>query len=675
MDTGRSPYARLRPVAIAAVRLEDAFWAPRRRLLQDITLRQQYEQCELTGRLDNFRRAAGKLQIPFQGRYYNDSDVYKWLEAASFALAGEPDQTLEGLVDGVVAEIAAAQSPDGYLNTYFTFEREAERWTDLTTKHEMYCAGHLIQAAIAHHRVTGKRTLLNVAIRLADHICATFGPQARPGADGHEEIELAMVELSRETGDRRYVDAALFFLDQRGRQPPVIGGSPYHQDHLPVRRQHEIVGHAVRATYLACGMTDVAAETGDAGLLEALDHLWESAFGRKAYLTGGLGARWSGEAFGADYELPSERAYAETCAAIGGFMWNWRRLALGPGAPDGSSTGGTPARSPTNVSPLDGSPPGGDGAARGAAGGHFADWMETALYNGILSGLSLDGTEYFYQNPLADGGHHRRQPWFGTACCPPNIARLLLSLPGYCYSTSPEGLWVHLYAAGEVRAPLGAPQWAPLGAGALGSTATIRVETSYPWDGVIRLTVQTPPGQTPREPGGLFLRIPGWCEQARLTVNGVPAGADLRPGTYAELRREWRTGDVVELDLPMTVRRVVGHPRVTATHGRVALARGPLVYCLEGVDHPGVDVRDLELPSSAELRAERAAGLLGGVTIVRGQAVSAPPDDWDGRLYRRQGEDVQGGAARRPVPFVAIPYYAWANRAPGPMQVWMRAGD
>jgi DUF1680 family protein len=396
-----------------------------------------------------------------------------------------------------------------------------------------------------------------------------------------------------------------------------------------VREQREIVGHAVRATYLACGMADVVAETGDAGLSDALAALWQSAFTRKAYLTGGLGAHWAGESFGADYELPGERAYAESCAAIGGFMWNWRMLGLAN--PADRSTG-----DPTG-------------------GARFADWMETALYNGILSGLSLDGTEYFYQNPLADDGGHRRRPWFGTACCPPNIARLLLALPGYLYSTSEEGLWVHLYAAGEVQVPSGS-----------GGTLRIGVETDYPWYGAVRLRLEKTPGRA----WSLFLRIPGWCEQARWAVNGAPATGDLRPGSYAEVRREWRDGDVVALDLPMAVRRVVAHPRIADTTGRVALMRGPLVYCLEGADHPGVDLRDVALPADARLRAARQPDLLGGVVAVQGVAAEMSPQGWDRQLYITELRRPE--PERRTVPLTAVPYFAWANRAPGQMQVWLR---
>jgi DUF1680 family protein len=611
------------------VRLADGFWAPRLETTRRVTLRQQYEQCEATGRIDNFRRAAGKKGGEFKGRYYNDSDVYKWLEAAAFGLAAQAEPELRRLVDGLAEEIAGAQASDGYLDSYFTFERAAERWTNLTDLHEMYCAGHLIQAAVAHHRATGGRRLLDVAVRLADHICATFGPGARAGTDGHEEIELALVELYRETGDGRYLDQSRFLLDQRGRRPPVLSGLAYHQDHLPVREQREVVGHAVRATYLACGMADVVAETGEGALREALDALWGSAFGRKAYVTGGLGAHWAGESFGEDFELPNERAYAETCAAIGGLMWNWRLLAL-------------------------------DGEAK------YADWMETALYNGILSGISLDGGAYFYQNPLADRGRHRRQPWFGTACCPPNIARLLLALPGYLYGTSPEGVWVHHYVAGTVEVQ---PPGGGAGAGVAGAGATLAVETRYPWDGEVRLTMRRLPDGS-GAPWTLYLRLPEWGEGASVRVNGERQTLEAGPGSYAAVRRAWREGDEVVLDLPMPVRRLRAHPRVLANTGRVALARGPVVYCVEGVDHPGLDVWDLELPAGAALEPEARPDLLGGVVVLRGEAVVARAGAWDGRLYEPAARRPE--PERRPAGVLAVPYYAWANRESGPMQVWLR---
>jgi hypothetical protein len=368
-----------------------------------------------------------------------------------------------------------------------------------------------------------------------------------------------------------------------------------------VREQSEIVGHAVRAVYLACGMTDVHTETGDAGLLAALERLWQSAFTHKAYVTGALGARWEGEAFGAEDELPNERAYAETCAAIGGFMWNWRMLLV-----------------------------------RGKA--RFADWMETALYNAVLPGISLDGTEYFYQNPLADRGGHRREPWFATACCPPNLARLLLSLGGYLATTTDTGLFVHHYATAGVRATLP------------GSAAALAVETRYPWSGRVRLTVR----ESGSAPWSLHLRVPAWCETATLSVNGALVGAGARLAGYLTVDRVWRAGDVVELNLAMPVRRVRDRPAVAATAGRVALARGPLVYCFEQADRPARDVWGMLLEKDAPFMAEEAPGLLGGVVVLRGQAVRPP-----------------GPPSIASFPVVAVPYYAWANREPGPMAVWL----
>lgn len=350
VDTRHSPHSRLRPVPLSAIELDDAFWTPRLLRMRDITLPSQLEQCERSGRIDNFRRAAGRAALPFQGRFYNDSDVYKWLEAASYALATRNDPALAERVDALIADIAAAQGADGYLNTYFTFERAGERFTNLSQLHELYCAGHFLQAAVAHHRATGKRSVLDIAVRLADYLSATFGPEGRHGTDGHEEIELALVELYRATGNQTYRDRATFFLDERGRKPSILDGSTYLQDHLPVREQDEMVGHAVRATYLACGIADVALETGETALWDAAERLWESAFQQKMYVTGGLGAHHAGESFGSDYELPNERAYAESCAAIGAVMWNWRMLQR-------------------------------DGAA------YYADALETALYNGVLAGL------------------------------------------------------------------------------------------------------------------------------------------------------------------------------------------------------------------------------------------------------------------------------------------------
>jgi DUF1680 family protein len=610
----RSPYACLRPVPLTAVRLDDAFWTPRLTINREVTLPAQLQQCEETGRIDNFRRASGKKQIAFQGIYFNDSDVYKWAEAAAFSLATHPDPKLDTDLDAVIVEIAAAQDASGYLDTYFTFERTSERWTNLRDLHEIYCAGHLMQAAIAHHRATGKRAFLDVAIRLADCLDATFGPEKRPGACGHEEAEMALVELYRETGEARYLSLAKFMVEQRGRQPGLFGNSAYYQDHLPFTQQTEFVGHAVRHLYLACGATDLVAETGDAGYRAALESLWNNLTTRRMYVTGGAGSRYEGEAFGNDYELPNDRAYTETCAAIGSVMWNWRMLNL-------------------------------TGEAR------FADLMETTLYNGVLSGLSLDGRRYFYQNPLADRGKHRRQEWFGCACCPPNIARLLASLPGYFYSVSEHGVTVHLYASGTATLPLPS-----------GESVTLHTRTDYPWSGDVEITIRDV------SPGAklLYLRIPSWATGAEIAVNGQQCALAAEPDTYAALPMP-AAGDTVRLTLPMPIQRLQSHPHVLGNRGRVALRRGPLIYCIEQADYPDADVWDIILPDEAALTPEFRPDLLGGVTVLRGQASVMDTRGWDGTLYAT----ARSTPLRATIPLTAIPYYAWANREPGPMQVWI----
>ena len=638
LDLSKSPDAVVRPVPPGQVEVAEGFWADRMRTMRSHGLDRQFEQCEVTGRLRNFERAAGRLEGEFEGRYYNDSDVYKWLEAASYALARAPSAELKARVDGVIEAIAAAQRPDGYINTYFSGPRTSWRYRNLTDEHELYCMGHLIQAGVAHRRCTGSDRLYEVVVRAADHICATFGPESRPEPDGHPGIELALVELARETGNPAYLRQAVFFLDQRGADPPNLSGLHYHQDHAPVREQCDADGHSVRLTYLAAAMADAAMDTGEVELLEASIRLWESAYERRAYVTGGLGSRYQGEAFGADYELPNDRAYAETCAAVGGIFWNARLLAA-------------------------------TGDAR------YADWMETALYNGALVGVSPDGGAYFYANPLAADpqptpddqggvhssgaqqsvGGHQRQPWYDTACCPPNIARLLLSLPGYAYGVSAGALWVHQYLPGRAEAPL--PD---------GGSMTLRVATRYPWDGDVDLLVEDAPG-VPME---LRLRIPSWADGASLEVDGSREA--VQPGSYTAMRRVWSAGTTVRLRLPMDVRLVASHPRVQANTGRVAIARGPLIYCIEAADHPESSVDALVLGPGSDLQARDAPDLLGGLTTIRGSAGVAVQNQSDA-LYAR----FDGGKPRLTgsTPLTAIPYFAWANRTPGAMRVWIRYVD
>lgn len=635
VDTSQSPHARLKPVPVNAVTLDDAFWAPRLKINREVTLPSQYRQCEETGRLDNFRRVSGTKDVPFQGIFFNDSDVYKWLEAASWSLATHPDDpALQTMVDDVIAEIAGAQDANGYLNTYFSVERVGERWTNLKDMHELYCAGHLFQAAVAHHRATGSDRLLNVALRFADHICDTFGPQdtgRREGTCGHEEIEMGLVELYRVTGHQRYLDQADYFISARGQNPsacyndrdPASAGHDrhYRQDHVPFRQLAEVTGHAVRQIYLDCGATDVLTETGDETLKAALDAQWDNMTGRRMYVTGALGARHEGEAFGKDYELPSDRAYAETCASIANVMWNWRLLQL-------------------------------TGEAR------YADLMELALYNGVLAGLSLDGTQYFYVNPLADDGTHRRQPWFGCACCPPNVARLLASLSGYFYSSSDEAIWVHLYASGTANIVL--PD---------GGRVGLKTETNYPWDGDVTITIE----EAPSTPFTLNLRVPDWAgDRAIVTVNGDrPVG--VKAG-YAAALDAPKAGDRVQLTLPLRPRLMESHPHVADTFDKVALMCGPLVYCVEQADHAGADVRDLMLSAEDDLASEFVPELLGGVAVLGGEALARRTSStWEGALYQTVRDDVSRGEDKssQPAQLRAVPYYAWANREPGAMRVWL----
>ncbi|WP_273844035.1 glycoside hydrolase family 127 protein [Rubrobacter calidifluminis] len=617
VDVSGSPHARLNPVPLGDVRLSDEFWEPRREINRKVTLREQYEHLESSGTLDNFRRASGRIEAPFRGMYFADSDVYKWLEAASWTLAANPDPELGEMVERAIDEVEAAQEPDGYINTYFTFERKRERFTNLRDLHELYCGGHLIQAAIAHHRATGSERLLDVARRFADLVCGTFGPQSEgklETADGHEEIEMALVELFRETGEHRYLEQARFFLDVRGRGR--VSGSEYHQDHLPFREQQKITGHAVRATYLNAGAADVYAETGDEDILHALERLWHNMVTKRMYVSGGIGSRYEGEAFGKDYELPNERAYAESCAAIGSVMWSWRMLQI-------------------------------TGEAR------YADLIEHTLYNAVLPGVSLDGRRYFYQNPLADDGTHRRQEWFGCACCPPNIARTLAALPGYFYSTSEGTVWVHLYAEGEANLQ--------------GPKVRLRQRTGYPWDGDVEVEVVSGEGEF-----SLMLRVPAWCEEARIEVNGAEADIPAKPGSYAGIQRRWRPGDTVRLHLPMPVRLLESHPYVLENTGRVAVMRGPILYCAEGADNPdAADLRDVVLTPDAGFSVGPHPELAGMPALHAPASIESLDPGWRGSLYRTRRLPTPN---RRPYRLTLVPYLAWANRSPGPMQLWLRSG-
>jgi uncharacterized protein len=588
------PHRKLKAVPFTDVKVRDGFWAPRLQTNREKSLPHNFKWCEETRRFANFAVAAGLEQGKFEGIYFNDSDVYKVLEGASYSLADHPDPVLDKMTDEVISKIAAAQRPSGYLNTYYTLVEPGKEWTDCAVKHEMYCAGHLIEAAVAHFRATGKRNLLDVAIKFADYLDAMFGPGKRTDVPGHEELELALVKLYELTGEERYLKLSQFYLQARGNpanRPNLYG--EYCQDHRPVAEQTEIVGHAVRAMYLYSGVADVAAYTGDEKFVAAMKQLWDDVVGHKMYVTGGVGARHEGEAFGASYELPNDSAYCETCAAIGLALWAHRLNLL-------------------------------------HADAQYADVLERVIYNGVLSGIGMDGEHFFYVNPLAAEGTHHRQPFYPCACCPTNVVRFLPSLPGYLYAVSQDGIVVNLYAAGEATVDYDNTQ------------IVLRQETEYPWEGRVRLTV-SPPTEKKFE---LRLRIPQWCQGATWKVNGKPEAKPREESGYAVITRTWKPGDVVELELPMEVQRIEAHPQVAADAGRVAVQRGPLVYCFEGVDN-GNRVANIVLDRDPQFRVERQDSLLGGICTIHARS--------------RGGRDV-----------TAVPYYAWDHREPGPMQVWVR---
>ncbi|HET6706927.1 glycoside hydrolase family 127 protein [Amycolatopsis sp.] len=576
------------------------------------TLPHCVEQLDAAGALDNLRRVTGEVDGDHRNMWFADSDVYKTLEAAAWQLGRDPgDAELRAFLDTTAALVAKAQADDGYLNSYFGVDKPELKWRELHWSHELYCAGHLIQAAVAAARAGVGAQLVTVARRFADLIVERFATV--DDVDGHPEIETALVELYRVTGHRPYLDLAARFLDLRGRG--LLNGdrfgARYLQDHVPVREADEVAGHVVRQLYLLAGVVDVAVETRDEELLEAARRLWADAFGAKTYLTGAQGSRHRDEAFGDPYELPPDRAYGETCAAIASFQWNWRLL-LATGE------------------------------------GRYADEMERALYNAIAGSTALDGTHFFYSNPLHlrtghDGSHEdapsRRLPWYSCACCPPNLARLVASLSGYVATTDPGGLQVHLYAAGTIQTTVD------------GVGVRVETRTRYPWDGRVELTVTTP------APLMLSLRVPGWAEGA--SIDGVPAR--VRAG-YAEVRRDWTAGTTVTLDLPMSARVVRPHPRIDAVRGCAAVTRGPLVYCLEQADLPdGVVLEDVRIDPAAPFSDASLPEVPVALT-ARGRVETPASDELYGAGAQTSGE---------PVELTAVPYFLWGNREPGPMRVWV----
>ncbi|MEU6140513.1 beta-L-arabinofuranosidase domain-containing protein [Streptomyces sp. NPDC047081] len=619
---GPDAHVALRP---AVAEVTDGFWHTRRDVNARTSIPQGPGLLESAGNLHNLRLAAGAAEGEFQGAYpFVDTDVYKWLEAAAWQLAQAPSAQLESDVDRIVSLVAAAQQSDGYLNTWFQLVKGGERYQDLRWGHELYCAGHLIQAAVAHHRATGRTELLDVARKFADHVDSAFGPPGSgkeiDGIDGHPEIETALVELYRETGERRYLDLAGYFVDRHGHG--LLGGEAYCQDRIPVREATNVEGHAVRQLYLLAAVADLATETGEAELRSAAERLWRAMTTTKTHITGGLGAHHDWEDFGDPYELPNERAYCETCAAIASVQWSWRMALL-------------------------------TGEAR------YSDLIERTLFNGFLAGVSLDGESWLYVNPLQVRDGHtdpggdqsaRRTRWFRCACCPPNVMRLLAGLEHYLATSDDGGLQIHQYVTGRYAA----------------GPIAVRAETDYPWHGTIALTVEDAPAD---RPWTLSLRIPQWCRDFRVRCGDETYDSPVVEDGWLRLERTWAPGDRVVLELALEPRLTAADPRVDAVRGCVAIERGPLVFCLEQVDHPGGGLDDVVLDTTRPLAVKHRPDLLGGVTTVvaAGRRRAVPDAGWWPYTTADQVPRQDGD----PVELTAIPYYAWANRQDGSMRVWL----
>lgn len=631
VDASRSPWAVWKTLGSRAVTIDGGMWAKRQMVNRESAIPHGLRMLEGAGNLGNLRIAAGRADGRYRGPVFMDSDVYKWLEAAAYETARSPSDSLGAAIDAVIEVVAVAQGDDGYINSYYQVAEPGRRWTDFAHGHELYCAGHLFQAAVAHRRATGEEGLLQIARRFADCIDGVFGPGKRVATPGHPEIEMALAELYRETGERRYLDLARCFVDQRGRGllgPGRYNSSAYYQDRVPVREVTGVEGHAVRALYLTTGVADLYLETGEPALLEALNRQWHDLVSRKLYLTGGVGSRHLAEAFGQPYELPNDLAYCETCAAIASIMWSWRMLLA-------------------------------TGQSR------FADLIERTLYNAVLGGVSLDGERYFYVNPLASNGEAehlsrggcRRKEWHLVACCPPNVMRLFATLGHYFATRDPAGLQIHQYGSARIAAEL-----------APGRSVALRMESAYPWDGRVRLTLEEGAG----DPWALSLRVPGWCGTPTTRVNDGEVDVAAGANGYLRLERAWKRGDSVEVELPMEGRLVEAHPWIESTRGCVAIERGPLVYCLEQTDHPDTRIADLEIDATAPLVSHWEGDLLDGVTVIRTSGVRVDTASWTDRLYRPVR--TASVPARRRVDLTAVPYYAWANRGPGAMRVWVPRG-
>ncbi len=620
----------IKPVSFTEVSFDDRFWSPRIETNREVTIAYAFAKCEETGRIGNFAKAGGLIEGEFEGIYFNDSDVYKVIEGAAYSLVMHPDAKLEKYVDGVIDKMAAAQEDDGYLYTIRTINPDKvqnnsgkSRWSNIRDGHELYCVGHMYEAAVAYYQATGKRTLLDVAIKNADLIARVFNVNGYRDPPGHQEIEIGLAKLYLITGDEKYLNLAKFFLDERGYAHGRNIFGQYCQDHKPVVEQDEAVGHAVRAGYMYSGMADIAALTGEASYIEAIDKIWRNVVTQKLYLTGGIGARHRGEAFGDNYELPNASAYNETCAAIANAFWNHRMFLL-------------------------------HGDAK------YIDVLERVIYNGFLSGISLKGDRFFYPNPLASNGEHSRSPWFGCSCCPVNVVRFIPFIPGYMYAVQDRDVYINLFVAGSGVVEV--------------EDLRVRLDqtTRYPWDGKVNISVEP----SKRSKFTLRIRIPGWAQDRpvpsdlyryrsgqtkpwSIAVNGKKVSPKIHKG-YAVIKRTWKSGDQIQLDLPMTVRSVVSHEKVTGNKGKIALEYGPVVYCFEGIDNDGF-IADIVLDGKSGFTVRHDADKLGGINVISTGA-------------KRITLTERGGKAASSITAEAIPYYAWAHRGNSPMAVWM-AGE
>ena len=621
----QTSFQKLYPVNFSQVNINDDFWTPKLQTVAKSTLDAcvNYTQ-EKTGRIRNFENAA-KHTGKHEGIYYDDSDVYKAIEAIAYSLKNHPDAALQKNTDEWIDKIAAAQLPDGYLNTYYQLTGLSKRWTDME-KHEDYCAGHLIEAGIAYYNTTKNDKLLHTAIRFANHIDSTFRLQNRPWVSGHQEIELALMKLYHHTKNDRYLQLSNWFLEQRGKGngKGVIwdkwNDPDYCQDKLPVKDQRKITGHAVRAMYLYTGAADVAAVTNDAGYITAMDSVWKDVIQHHMYITGGIGAQGTNEGFGKPYDLPNETAYSETCASVGMVFWNQRMNML-------------------------------SGHAK------YIDVLERSLYNGALDGLSLTGDRFFYGNPLASSGKHSRREWFGTACCPSNIARLVSSLGNYIYSTSANAVYVNLFVGSNTKISLDK------------NNIALSMETGYPWNGNVRINVSPKNKQT----FDMHIRIPGWLNEPvpgdlyhyepgekvvpLIKVNGKQTTYETKDG-YAVINRYWKKNDIVTIEFPMEVKRVISNAAIKQNLNRVALQYGPLVYCVEGADNQG-SALNVILPQGTEFQTLFQPALLGGVNTIQFESPVL--------IINNDGKSVT--TERRKI--TAIPYFSWNNRGANEMQVWL----